>query len=247
MRKANTAIIRNYFPIPTLDEIQNKVNGAKIFSKLDLAQGHHQIVLDEKSRYITTFSISQGLPRYKRLIFGAKNASDDFQIIVETNITHDINGVFNISDDIIAHATNQNKPMQQLRKVFDKIQEKGLRHNLKKCEFGKASINYMGHVLSSEGLFPEPEQVDSILNMKPPSNTSEVRSFLGLATYCGKLIPNFATITESLRRLTRLKANFVWNGEQESAFSKIKTFISKAPVLYFHPTFETKIVADASN
>ena len=157
MRKANTAIIRNYFPIPTLDEILYKVNGAKIFSKLDLAQGHHQIVLDEKSRYITTFSISQGLPRYKRLIFGAKNASDDFQIIVETNITHGINSVFNISDDIIAHATNQNKPMQQLGKVFDKIQEKGLRHNLKKCEFGKASINYMGHVLSSEGLFPEPE------------------------------------------------------------------------------------------
>ena len=85
------------------------------------------------------------------------------------------------------------------------------------------------------------------MHMKPPSNTSEVRSFLGLVTYCSKFIPNFVAITEPLRRLTRQKADFIWNREQESAFSKIKTFISKAPVLsYFHAAFETKIVADAS-
>ena len=120
-RRANTKIIRYYYPIPTLDEILYEVNGAKIFSKLDLAQGYHQIVLDKKSRDITTFSTPQGLFRYKRLIFGAKNAFEGFQKIFETNITHDINGVFNISDDIIAHAITQNEHLQQLRKVFDKI------------------------------------------------------------------------------------------------------------------------------
>ena len=87
MRKANTAIIRNYYPILTLDEILYEVNGAKIFSKLDLVQGYHQIVLDEKSRDITTFSPPQGLFRYKRLVFGVKNAFQDFQKIVGTNIT----------------------------------------------------------------------------------------------------------------------------------------------------------------
>ena len=245
--KANTAIIRNYFPIPMLDQILYEVNGAKIFSKLDLEQGYHHIALDEKSRDITTFSTPQGLFRYKRLIFGAKNAFEDFQKIVETNITHDINGVFNISDDIIAHATTQNEHLQQLRKVFNKIREKGLKLNFKKCEFGKSSINYMGHILSSEGLFPEPEKVNSIFYMKPPSNTNEVRSFLGLITYCNKFVPNFAAITEQLRRLTRQKAEFIWTGEQESTFSKIKTFTSKVSVLpYFLPAFETKTVADTS-
>ena len=83
--------------------------------------------------------------------------------------------------------------------------------------------------------------------MKPPSNTSEVRSFLGLVTYCSKFVSNLAAITEPLRQLTRQKAGFIRNGEQESAFSKIKTFISKAPVLsYFHPAFETKTFIDAS-
>ena len=199
MRKVNTVIIRNYYPIPTLDKILYEVNGAKIFSKHDLAKGYHQIVLDEKSRRITTFSTPQGLFRYKRLIFGAKNGFEDFQKIVETNITHDIDGVFNISDDVIAHGTTQNEHLQLLRKVFDKMREKGLKLNLKKCESGKSSINYMGHILSSEGLFPEPEKANSILHMKPPSNKSEVRSFLGLVTYCSKFVPNFAAITEPLR------------------------------------------------
>ena len=144
MRKANTAIIRNYYPIPILDEILYEVNGAKIFSKLYLAERYREIVLDEKSRDITTFSTRQGLFRQKRLIFGDKHAFEDFQNLAETNVTHDINGVFNISDDVIAHATTQNEHLQQLRKVFDKIQEKGLKLNLKNCEFGK-SVNYMGH------------------------------------------------------------------------------------------------------
>ena len=155
--------------------------------------------------------------------------------------------MFNISDDITAYATTQNEHLQQPQKVFDKIPEKGLKLNFKKCEFGKVSINYMGHILSSEGLFPEPEKVNSILNMKPPANTSEVHSFLGLVTYCCKFIPNFATFTEPLRRLTRQTADFTWNGEQRSTFNKIKSFISRAPVLsYFHSTFETKTVADTS-
>ena len=90
--------------------------------------------------------------------------------------------MFNISNDNIVHATKQNEHLQQLEKVFDKIREKGLKLNFKKCEFGKVSI-----------------KADSILNVKQPSNTSKVRSFLSLVTYCGKFIPNFAAITKPLR------------------------------------------------
>ena len=121
MRKANTAIIRNYYPILTLDEILYEVNGAKIFSKLDLAQGYHQIVLDEKSRDITTFSPPQGLFRYKRLVFGVKNAFEDFQKIVGTNIT---SLVFKISDDIIAHATTQNEICNSFEKFLTRYERK---------------------------------------------------------------------------------------------------------------------------
>ena len=224
-----------------LNQILYEVNGAKIFSKLDLEQGYHHIALDEKSRDITTFSTPQGLFWYKRLVFGAKKA------FIAINITHDINGVFNINYDIIAHATTQNEHLQQLQKVVDKIWEKDLKLIFKKYEFGNSTTNYMGHILSSEGLFPEPEKVNSIFYMKPPSNTNEVRSFLGLITYCNKFVPNFAAITEQLRRLTRQKAEFIWTGEQESTFSKIKTFTSKVSVLpYFLPAFETKTVADTS-
>ena len=137
--------------------------------------------------------------------------------------------------------------MKQLRKVVDRIRGKDLKLILKKYEFGNSTTNYMGHILSSEGLFPEPEKVNLIFYMKPFSNTNEVRSFLRLITYCNKFVPNFAAITEQLRRLTRQKAEFIWNGEQESSFSKIETFISKVLVLsYFLPAFETKTVADTN-
>ena len=189
----------------------------------------------------------QGLFWCKRLIFGAKNPFEDFQKIVETTIPYDIDCMFNISDDVVAHATNPNKPMQQLWKVFDKIRAKGMKLNFKKCEFGKSSINYMRHILSSEWLFPESEKVNSIFHIKPPSNTSDVCSCLALVTYCSKFIPNFTAFTEPLRQLTHQKVGFIWNGEQKSTFSEIKTFFCKAPVLsYFHLVFKTKIVADTS-
>ena len=189
----------------------------------------------------------QGLFWCKRLIFGAKNPFEDFQKIVETTIPYDIDCMFNISDDVVAHATNPNKPMQQLWKVFDKIRAKGMKLNFKKCEFGKSSTNYMRHILSSEWLFPKSEKVNSIFHIKPPSNTSDVCSCLGLVTYGSKFIPNFTAFTEPLRRLTHQKVGFIWNGEQKSTFSKIKTFFCKAPVLsYFHLAFKTKIVPDTS-
>ena len=137
MRKSNTAIIKNYYPIHTSDEILYEVNDVKIFSKRDLAQGYHQIILDETPRDNATLSTPQGLFRYKRLIFGNKNAFEDFQKIVEANITPDINGVFNISDDINVHAENQNEHLQQLQKVFDQIREKGLKLILKSVNLVK--------------------------------------------------------------------------------------------------------------
>ena len=189
----------------------------------------------------------QGLFWCKCLIFRAKNPFEDFQKIVETTIPYDIDCMFNISDDVAAHATNPNKPMQQLWKVFDKIRAKGMKLNFKKCEFGKSSINYMRHILSSEWLFPESEKVNLIFHLKRPSNTSEVCSCLGLVTYCSKFIPNFTAITEPLRWLPHQKVCFIWNGELKSTLSKIKTFFSKAPVLlYFHLAFKTRIVADTS-
>ena len=130
--------------------------------------------------------------------------------------------------------------------MFDKVPEKDLKLNLKENEFGKASINnYMRHILSSEGLFTEPKKVDSVLNMKPTSNTNEVHSFLDLVTYWGKFISHFTTSTEPLRGLACPKGEFVWNEEQESAFSKIKVFIFKVH-LAFNSALKTKIVASAS-
>ena len=148
MRKTNTAIIRSYYPIPTLDEILYEVNDPEIFSKLDLAQGYHQIAFDEKSRDITTFSTPQGLFRYKRLIFGAKMRLRISRKLLRQISLMTLTVCSTLVMILLPTQQLKNKHLQQLRKVFETIRGKGLKLNLKKCEFGKSSINYMGHILS---------------------------------------------------------------------------------------------------
>ena len=138
MRKTNTAIIRSYYPIPTLDEILYEVNDPEIFSKLDLAQGYHQIAFDEKSRDITTFSTPQGLFRYKRLIFGAKMRLRISRKLLRQISLMTLTVCSTLVMILLPTQQLKNKHLQQLRKVFETIRGKGLKLNLKKCEFGKS-------------------------------------------------------------------------------------------------------------
>ena len=121
--KADGGIIRNYYPTPALHEILYEVNGAEVISKLGSAQDYHKLVLDEKSKNITTSSTPQGLFRFKRLIFGAKNMFGDFRKKIETSITDDIDSVF-ILVMILLLMQQIKKTLQQLRKIIDKRKAK---------------------------------------------------------------------------------------------------------------------------
>ena len=117
MRRANEAIKRTRYSIPTVDELLQNMNGSKIFSKLDLKWGYHQLELTPDSRGITTFATHEGLYRYKRLLFGVNSASEIYQHEIATAVAG-ISGVDNISDDIIVHAPDQATHDKQLHEVF---------------------------------------------------------------------------------------------------------------------------------
>ena len=246
MRQANAAVIRERFPIPTIDEVLNDMNGAKYFSKLDLKWGYHQLMLDESSREITTFVTHKGLYRYKRLMFGISSAPEIYQHTIQ-NVLTGIEGVNNISDDIIIHGKTEEEHDKRLREVMDRLKTRGLTVNKEKLELKMNRLTFMGHVLSTEGITPTKSRVEAIMNARCPETASEVRSFLGLVNYCGKFIPNLATVAEPLRRLTRKNAIFKWGGDQEKAFSALKKKMSEAESLaYFDKNAKTRIVADAS-
>ena len=119
-----------------------------------------------------------------------------------SDLIRDIPGALNISDDIIAFFKTQEEHDAALTAVFRKFAEVNLTLNKKKCEFNKKSITFFGFVFSGQGISPDPKKVEAIKNAKPPTTTSGVRSFLGMATYCAKFIPNFSDISELLRELT---------------------------------------------
>lgn len=246
MRKPNQAIIRERHQMPTVEELTSDLNGAKIFSKIDLTSGYHQLELTPESRSITTFNTHIGLFRYKRLNFGISSASEIFQETIR-NVIHDIPNARNISDDIIVFGSTQEQHDKTLDAVFNRLHDKGLTVNKNKCLFNQDRITFFGLVFSSEGVSPDPSKIEAIQHATRPTNVTEVKSFLGMTNYCSRFIKGYATISEPLRRLTKTTSTWCWSDEQETAFCSLKDSLTSTSVMkYFDPQQELKIIVDAS-
>ena len=247
MREANKAIQREKHVMPTIDDLISDLNGATVFSKLDLSSGYHQFELEPESRQITTFSTHVGLRRYKRLMFGINAAPEIFQNAIEELLTG-IQACRNISDDIIVYGSSQEEHDRELKKILTRLKEYNVSLNREKCEFSKSEIEFYGHVFSADGIKPDPKKITAILEMDPPQNASEVKSLLGMAQYVSRFIPNYATITSPLRALTRQDAEWKWESEEQKAFENLKTVLTSEDrvMSYFDPKKRTEIVVDAS-
>lgn len=244
MRQANKAITRGRYPIPTVDELLQSMNGSSVFSKLDLKWGYHQLELTPQSRGITTFAVHNGT--YKRLIFGVSSASEQYQHEVASALAG-IEGVENISDDIIIHTPTQETHDQRLHAVLQRLVNCRLTLNGEKYQYNMNKLVFMGMLLSEKGIGPTAERVRSVISAREPENASEVRSFLGLVGYSSRFIPQFASVTEPLRRLTKKDTPFEFGPEQTQAFQALKQKLAGAGTLaYFHKKAPTKVIAYAS-
>ncbi len=246
MRAVNQAIIRERHVIPTIDDIVADLNGCKVFSKIDLKQGYHQILLHPESRSLTTFSSHIGLWRYKRLNFGMSCSAEVFQKII-SDIISGIEGVKNISDDIYIGGKNTEEHDQRLRMVLRRLTDNNLRVNMQKCKIRVSSMLFFGHVFSGQGISPDPKKVNQIQGLDPPTNVTEVRSLLSSASFCSRYVKDFATITRPLRKLTHKDEPWQWSEPQKAAFTKLKTALSESTTLgYFDPEKQTVIYTDGS-
>ena len=202
--------------------------------------GYHQNELSPESREITTFVTDEGLFRFKRLMFGISSASEMFQYII-CQVLEGCDGAHNISDDIIIGGIDQQDHDAKVEKVITRLAEHGLTVNVKKCVFSMDRLLYMGHEQSGEGLHID----DSILKAEPPATVSEIKSFLGLAQYCAKFVPDFTSVTDPLWELTRGDKPFEWCGEQQKAFDKVKALITEAPTLvHYRQEAPTRLITD---
>lgn len=226
-------------------DILDQLGHSKYFTTIDLTSGFHQIKMDSNHAYITAFSTPLGRYQYSRMPFGLKNAPAIFQRLMNTVLSGIQNyRCFVYLDDIVIHADTLENHNKRLIEVF----EFNLKIQPDKCEFLLREVMYLGHIITEDGVKPDPKKVDSVLNFPVPKNTKDIKSFLGLAGYYRRFIPNFSSITQNLTRLLQKDADFVWTSTQQEAFEKLKLILCSEPILQY-PDFSKPflLTTDASN
>ena len=244
MRMANEAIQSPYTQMPTMADIVNKFKGAERFTKLDLKEAHHQFVLHESSRNITTFYCPDGLYRYKRLNYGTKSTQDILQLEMHKMLSGFLNQV-NIADDIlIGGAVEEHDAALQM--VLSALTSNGITVNPDKCVFDVEEVQFVGLVFKKHGIKPYLKNVRNLQDASQPTSKAELRSFLGIAGFSERFIPNFASIVHPLRQ--KLKENaWAWDGECQEAFLRLQDSLSEFSQLYHYVIgHDTEVVVDAS-
>ena len=247
-RNLNRAIKRPHYPMQTFEDITTKLAGARYFSKLDARSGYWAIKLSEESSYLTTFSTIFGRFRFLRLPFGIISAQDEFQRKIDETF-EGLNGVTGIVDDIVVYGKTLADHDLNLKAVLQRAREKGVRFNPDKCIFRTSEIPFFGHVLTAEGIKPDPSKVIAIRSMKPPQSKKELETFLGMVNYLAKFAPNLSDMTAPLRQLLKGDSEFIWDATHDAAFENVKGIITADPaqiLAYYDPAKELTLQVDAS-
>ena len=245
-RELNKAIIRERHVLPKLEDTLNALRGSRYFAKIDAKSGFLQLSLAEDSWHLTTFITNARCFQFKRVPFGLSDINETFQRVME-EILFGIEGVEISIDDIIVHAYTVDELIVRLRRVFERCRQRNLKLNRGKCEFGLTEVKVLGHLVTNQGIKPDPAKTEAIRNTSVPKNVSELKSFLGLCSYVSKFIPPYADLVEPLRALTRKSVKWLWAEEQLQAFERLKEVLSSESVLIgFKLGCPTFLITDAS-
>uniref|UniRef100_A0A8C7WMF3 Gypsy retrotransposon integrase-like protein 1 n=2 Tax=Oryzias sinensis TaxID=183150 RepID=A0A8C7WMF3_9TELE len=243
----NLSVCREKYILPSVEETLGKLAGARIFSKLDANMGFWQIPLTEESAKYTTFITPFGRYYFRRLPFGIASAPEHFQNRM-SEVTNSLEGVVCHMDDVLVWGRTQEEHDTRLHVVLKRLQEAGISLNVEKCELSKQEVIFLGHVISANGISPDPSKTEAVKKMREPTNVSELRSFLGTVNQLGKFIPQLAERDKPLRDLLSKKIHWVWGIDQAQAFQDLKDSLASPPVLaMYDPNRDSKVSADASS
>ena len=234
-------------PLPKIDDLYAKLKGYKVFSSLDLRSGYYHIGLKDSSKPKSAFILSSlGKYQFNRVPFGLAQAPAYFQKLIN-DVLKGCNFAMGYLDDIIIYSRSEKEHLEHLEEIFTRLKKAGLKLKLEKCCFFKKHIQYLGHLISADGIQPLPEKLESIAKMPAPKNPKEVKQFLGLVGYYRKFVPRFADISRVLTHLTKKDVEFKWTPECENCFQILKEFLQQTPILrYPNPQASYTLYTDAS-
>lgn len=247
-RALNKVTVKNRYPIPRIDDLLDRLKGASVFSKIDLKSGYHQIRMHSNDIFKTAFRTQPGHYEFVVLPFGLTNAPATFSRMMNKIFLNHQDFVIVFFDDILIFSRSQDEHKQHLHTVFELLRDNDLYANPKKSQFFQSQMEYLGHIVSSEGIRSDPKKIETIQKWPTPKNVHEVRSFLGLSSFYRKYVKNYSRIALPLTILTRKRTSFCWSESQQRAFDTLKNILTHAPVLQL-PDFAQPffiVVTDAS-
>ena len=246
-RKLNQ--VTGSYPLPRIDDSLDALAGAKWFSTLDLSSGYWQVEMADSDKEKTAFTTGTGLYQFTVMPFGLCNAPATFERLMEQVLAGMSWEVLLIYlDDVIIHAKSFQDQLERLRAVLTRLRAAGLKLSPRKCQLFQRRVNFLGHIVSSDGVSTDPAKIAAVRDWPSPVSATQVRAFLGLCSYYRRFVRGFADVAKPLYKLTEKGSQFVWTEACESAFKLLKAKLTSAPVLAY-PTNEVPFIldTDASN
>ncbi|MGL4607750.1 MAG: reverse transcriptase family protein, partial [Eubacteriaceae bacterium] len=247
-RELNKRILRHPFPIPKIQDLLQKLQGFRYGTSLDLNMGYYHIELDLATKELCTIVLPWGKYEYQRLPMGLNTSVDLFQEKM-SQLLIDLEYVRTYLDDILCLTKGTYKDhLEKLSRVFSRLREAGLKVNAKKCSWAQDTIEYLGYLISRQGIAPIPKKVEAIGRIQPPKNRRQLRSFIGMVNYYRDMWPKRSELLAPLTALTSATQKFEWREEHQKAFEDVKNAIIKDTLLAF-PQFDQEfdIHTDASH
>lgn len=243
----NKIIIPNTYPLPLAQDIFASLAGSKVFCSLDLTGAYTQLKLSKRSQKYVVINTEKGLYTYNRLPQGASSSAAVFQQVMD-QILRGLKNVSVYLDDVLISAENFQECLDKVEQVLARLASANISVNFKKCKFFVSSLQYLGHVISSEGLLPSPEKLSTIKEAKVPQNVTELKAYLGLINYYNKFVPNLSSKLRNLYALLKKNTVFKWTEECDEAFKVSKKSLLNANLLTFYdPKKPLVVVTDASS
>jgi len=242
----NKYMITEPYPYPTFEDIASKLNGCKVFSVVDLKDAFLQVKVNKESRKYLVIATHRGYYQFCRMPFGISCAPIIFQKLMDQFLMG-IDGVTWFQDDIAVGGQNHNELSERLQKVFQVFRTVGLKTQISKLQLFKEEIKFLGHIINKEGVKPDEDRIKALKEQPPPTNVSELRSFLGSINYYSRFIKNLQILCSPLHELLTKNRQWKWSKQHQQAFERVREQISSETILVHFDAKKPIILAcDAS-